>query len=420
MSQTFWQTMFNKRMLVCIFTGFSSGLPLYVLFQLIPAWLRTDGIDLSTIGLFSIVSFPYTWKFFWSPIMDRFVPPFLGRRRGWMLLTQLPLLILIGLLGLFQPSVSLTPIIIVVALIAFFSASQDIVLDAYRREFLADEELGIGNSYFTNAYRFSSLIPGGLGLILADFVPWLWVHLSVAVFMLVGLVTTLIITESSKKGEEPHSLQEAVVEPFREFINRDGKRSAFIILLFMILYKLGDNMAVALETPFFLDMGFSMTEIGTVAKLTKLWAAIAGSFLGGAMLIRWGLNKCLWLFGFFQILSILGYVALSIVGGELWMLFIAVTLEYLGVGLGAIGLLTYMSKLTNTHFTATQFALFTSIMVIPRTFANASTGFIIEAVGYTEFFLICFACAVPGMLMLFIIAPWNGAESKAFSVHGDA
>jgi PAT family beta-lactamase induction signal transducer AmpG len=334
-----------------------------------------------------------------------------------MIFTQIPLMFFIASLGFFNPSDSLTPIVIIVALIAFFSASQDIVLDAFRRELLADEELGIGNSYFTNAYRFSSLVPGGLALILADQFPWMWVHFSVAIFMLVGIVTTLIVTETSKKGDEPETLQLAVVEPFREFINRDGKKSAMIILLFLILYKLGDNMAVALETPFFLDMGFSLTEIGTVAKLTKLWAAIAGSFLGGAILVKLGLNKSLWVFGICQIISILGYVLLSIVGNELWMLFVAVSLEYLGVGLGTIGLLTYMSRLTNTHFTATQFALFSSIMVIPRTFANASTGFIIEAVGYTQFFLICFCFAIPGMLMLLVIAPWNGEESRALNVN---
>ena len=329
-----------------------------------------------------------------------------------MLLTQLPLIILIGSLGLYNPSQSLQPIIILVGLIAFFSASQDIVIDAFRREILPDEELGVGNSYFVNAYRFSSLVPGGLGLILADYAPWLWVHISVALFMLVGLITTLVVSESSRPGEEPSSFREAVVEPFSEFLNRGGKKSAFTMLLFMILYKLGDNMAVALETPFFLDMGFSMTEIGTVAKLTKLWAAILGSFIGGAVMIRLGINRSLWIFGFFQIFSILGYAALAEVGNQIWMLFVAVALEYIGVGLGAIALLTYMAKLTNRHFTATQFALFSSIMVIPRTFANASTGFIIEAVGYSQFFLICFLCAIPGMLMLFKIAPWNAEDSS--------
>jgi PAT family beta-lactamase induction signal transducer AmpG len=212
----------------------------------------------------------------------------------------------------------------------------------------------------------------------------------------------------------PTSLASAVIEPFKEFFSRQGVKNSLLILAFLVLYKLGDNMATALETPFFYDMGFSGTEIGSVAKLTKLWASVVGSLLGGYMMLRLGLARCLWIFGGFQILSILGYALLSHVGDSLSMLFVAVALEYLGVGLGTVGLLAYMSELTNRSFTATQFALLSSLATLPRTLASSSSGFIIEAVGYTQFFLICFLLAIPGMLLLLKIAPWNGRALCVF------
>jgi len=396
-------------MLVCIFIGFTSGMPLYVLIQLVPAWLRSNGVDLATIGLFSLVSLPYTWKFLWSPLMDRFVPPFLGRRRGWAVLTQIALLFSIGMLGMFDPVKSLGAIVGVVFAVSLFSASQDIVIDAYRRELLADDELGTGNSFFINAYRLSSLVPGSLALILSDLLPWSTVFWVTAGFMAVGIVTSIVIREVSDVALAPHTLREAVIEPFREFFSRDGWRTALAILAFMFLYKLGDNMATALATPFYLDIGFSRTEIGAVAKVAALWAAIAGSIIGGIAMLKLSINRALWIFGFVQLVTILGYAWLSVVGHDPAALFAVVSAEYLGVGLGTVALTAYIARETSRAFTATQFALFTSFIAVPRTFANASTGFLIEWMGYTSFFLLCTAVAVPGMLMLFKVAPWNKA-----------
>lgn len=402
--------LFSPKMLVCLFIGFASGLPLYFLVQLIPAWLRNYDIDLSTIGLFSLIMFSYNWKFVWSPIMERFTPPFLGKRRGWMLLTQIPLIISSVCLMFLHPQQHIIGIAAVVALIGFFSASQDIVLDAYRRDFLEDEELAMGTSIHVNAYRLSSLIPGGLALILSDYLSWQFaIGISIA-FLLIGLFTTLLIKEPQHTDYRPSDLSQAVIEPFKEFFMRDGWRTACLILLFLVLYKLGDNMATALETPFFYDLGFNGTQIGSVAKLSKLWASVLGAALGGWFLVRYGLNRSLWVFGFFQIISILGYACLAYAGNQIWVLFAAVSLEYLGVGLGTVGVTTYIAHLTNRQFTATQFALLSSLATLPRTFANASTGFIIESVGYVNFFLICFCCAIPGMLLLFKIAPWNSRE----------
>jgi PAT family beta-lactamase induction signal transducer AmpG len=404
------EILFNRRMLICIFLGFASGMPLYVLIQLVPAWLRSHDVDLATIGLFSLVSLPYTWKFIWSPVMDRFRPPFLGRRRGWALITQAALLVTIGAMGQFDPAQSLQAIVVLVFLVSLFSASQDIVLDAYRRELLEDDELGTGNSFFINAYRLSSLVPGALALILADYLAWSLAFWVTAAFMAVGLITTLVIHEVSDDALAPHTLREAVVEPFREFFSRGSVGSALAILAFVVLYKLGDNMAVALETPFFLDMGYSLTEIGSVAKIAKLWSAIAGGALGGIIMLKVSINRALWVFGFVQMATILGYAWLSVVGHSLTGLFAMVSAEYVGVGLGAIALTAFIARETARGFTATQFALFSSLFAIPRVVANASTGFIIESIGYTQFYVLCTALAIPGLLLLLKVAPWNAGE----------
>ncbi len=406
-----WQEiLLNRKMVTCVFLGFTSGMPLYVLIQLVPAWLRSNEVDLATIGLFALVSLPYTWKFLWSPLMDRFKLPFLGRRRGWALLTQIGLLVSIAALGRFDPSASLQAIVVTVFVISLFGASQDIVIDAYRRELLADDELGTGTSLFINAYRLSSLVPGSLALILSDVLPWPVVFWVTAAFMGVGIVTTFIIREVSDDALAPGTLREAIVDPFVEFFSRDGIKAGLAILAFMFLYKLGDNMATALATPFYLDMGFSRTEIGSIAKIAALWSSIAGGILGGIVMLKLSINRALWVFGFVQMFTILGYVWLSTVGHNPLGLFMVVSGEYLGVGLGAIALTAYMARETSKAFTATQFALFSSFIAIPRTFANASTGFIIEAIGYTWFFIVCTLVAIPGILLLFKVAPWNGKK----------
>ena len=397
-------------MVICIFQGFSSGMPLYVLIQLIPAWLRTEGVDLATIGLFTLVTLPYTWKFLWAPFLDRFSLPFLGRRRGWTLASQCLLLLCITQFGGVDPSVNLTAVAWLVFLTSLFSATQDIVLDAYRREMLADDELGTGNSIFINAYRVSSLVPGSLAFVLADLLPWATVFWLVGLFMCVGIITTFLVPETADERIAPRSVREAVTEPFAEFFSRGGAKSALLILSFMLFYKLGDNMAVALQTPFFIDIGFTLTEIGTVAKFVILGSTIGGTLLGGLLMLKISINRALWIFGFVQIISIFGYAALAKIGNNLYALAAATGLEYLGVGLGTVALTAFIAKQTSRRFTATQFALLTSFTAVPRTFANATTGFIVEAIGYFNFFLLCVVVAVPGMLLLLAVAPWSEHE----------
>ena len=404
---SFKDTILNRRMLICAFTGFTSGLPLYILIQLIPAWLRVEGIGLAEIGFFALIGFPYTWKFMWSPIMDRFAVPVLGRRRGWMLVTQLALLVSIAAMGFIKPDLSIWTVAYLAAAVAFFSASQDIVLDAYRRELLPDIELGPGNVIHVQTYRLAGLVPGALALILADHLPWHIVFVVVAAFMGVGLVLTLVIQEAIADPSPPKTMREAVVEPFREFAQRKGLRAAALILAFLFLYKLGDSMATALSTPFYLDIGFSLTQIGSIAKLASLIAAIVGGLIGGVVMIKLSINRALWLFGVVQIVSILGFALLAEVGADPWVLGFVVAFEYLGVGLGTAAFIAFIARMTNPVFAATQFALFTALTSVPRIVANSVTGLIVESMGWTNFFLLCTMLAIPGMLLLFKVAPWN-------------
>lgn len=403
------EAVLNRRMLICVFTGFASGMPLYVLFQLVPAWLKEGGVSLAEIGLFALVGIPYTWKFLWAPLMDRWIPPFLGRRRGWMLLCQLGLLLSIGILGAFEPARSTWLIAWLAVAVAFFSASQDVALDAYRREILPDEELGLGNAIHVQAYRISSLVPGSLSLILADILPWSSVFWITAAFMAVALVMTLVVTEPKSELPTGMGLRQAVIAPFAEYVSRRGWSGLLLVLGFMFFYKIGDNMATALSTPFYLDLGFSKTQIGLVAKHAALWPAIFGGLVGGLIMIKIGINRALWLFGVVQVVSILGFAILANSGPVLWMLAAVIGFEYLGVGMGTAAFTAFIARETSRTYAATQFALFTALAALPRTFANASTGIIVEQVGWVSFFLLCALLAIPGMLLLLWVAPWREA-----------
>ncbi len=404
MRKRFWQDILSKKMLVCIFTGFTSGLPLYILISLLPAWLRSNQLDLKAIGLFALIQLPYTWKFLWAPFFDRFTWV-MGRRRGWLLCFQALLLISIPLLGFYNPQTDLKMIIVIATLIAFLSASQDVVIDAYRRELLLDEELGLGNAIHVNAYKIASLIPGSLSLILADHFDWQTVFIVTSLFMLPGVVLTLLIKEPKVPQIKKRDLTSSFLLPFQEFIHRHGLKSALTILLFIFLYKLGDSMATALATPFYLDLGFSKTEIGLIAKNAGLWPSVIGGILGGIWMMKLGINRALWIFGFLQMISILGFAWLAHIGYSPEWLAVVVGFEAFGVGLGTTAFVAFIAKTTHPLYTATQFALFTSLAAIPRTLVNASTGYLQNIFGWEHFFILCFLLAIPGMVLLYKIAP---------------
>ena len=408
------KALLTRKMLICIFTGFTSGLPLYLLLNLLPAWLRSEGVNLKTIGFFALIQFPYTWKFLWSPLLDRYAIPWLGRRRGWTLLMQIGLLLCIGLLGRLSPGTTIVPVLWLAGLVALFSATQDIALDAYRRELLGESELGLGNAVHVNAYRIAGLVPGSLSLILADILPWSQVFWITAAFMLPGMVMILLVSEPLASQAAPRTLRQAVVEPFHEFIGRAGVRGALLVLAFIFLYKLGDSLCTALATPFYLDMGFTKTDIGLIAKHAGLWPAVIGGLLGGLWMVHLGINRALWLFGVVQLVSIFGFAWLawlgphSVIGLDQRLALAAVIgVEALGVGLGTAAFVAFIARATHPAYTATQFALFTSLAAVPRTVINASAGWLVENLGWLNFFLLCVVLAVPGMLLLFRVAPWN-------------
>ena len=291
--------------------------------------------------------------------------------------------------------------------IAFFSASQDIVLDAYRREILSDTELGLGNSVHVNAYRVAGLVPGSLSLILADRMPWSGVFFITALFMLPGILMTIFVSEPKIVGTPPKSLRDAVVEPFREFLQRNGVNNALLVLAFIFLYKLGDSMATALATPFYIDMGFTKTEIGLIAKNAGLWPSIIGGLIGGIWMLKIGINRALWLFGIVQLVSIVGFAILTYFPQNKIALGLAISFEAVGVGLGTAAFVAFIARTTNPAYTATQFALFTSLAALPRTVINSFAGVIVESIGWLNFYWLCMLLAIPGMLLLVKVAPWN-------------
>jgi len=395
-------------MATLVVLGFSSGLPLYILLQLLQAWLSKSGLSLKALGLFALVQFPYLWKFLWAPAMDRFDFGGFGRRRGWMVVTQIALFLAIGGMGALDPVMQTRAVILATGLVAFLSASQDIVIDAYRRETLSDREQGLGVAVYVNAYKVSSMVPGALSLLLADRMPWQPVFWITAAFMLPGLLCALLITEPAVYGERPKTLKQAIILPFKEFVQRDGLRRALWLLAFILLYKIGDSMATALATRFYLDQGFSMTQIGLAANTTGFWASIAGGIVGGVWMLKLGINRGLWVFGALQALTILGFAWLALAGANTVLLAGVIGAEaFASVGLGTAALTAFMARASDVRYAATQYALFSALAAVPRILINSSVGFVIEQTGWFWFFIVCFILAFPAMMMLPKIAPWN-------------
>ena len=391
-------------MLVALLMGFSGGLPLLLTLGVLQAWMKEGGVDLTWIGMITLVQIPYTWKFLWAPFLDRFIPPFLGRRRGWLLMSQIALMASIVGLGYSDPVKNTWMMIVAAVLVAFFSATQDIVIDAYRREDLPDEELGLGSSMYVYGYRLGMLLASGGGLILADFISFSQVYFIMALCLLPGVLTTLLTPEPKAIAGAPQTMKEAVVNPMVDYFSRTG---ALWILAFILLYKIGDTMASAITTPFYLELGFSKTEIGTVVKLFGTAATMTGAFLGGLTLLKLGINRGLWIFGVLQALSTAGFAILARIGYNISMLSGVIAFENLSSGMGTAAFVAFMASITNKKFTATQYALLTSLMGVPRALGSSVTGFMAKNIGWEGFFISCTLVAIPGMLLLLKFAPWN-------------
>ena len=392
-----FQTLKSPRHVIILLQGFSSGLPLLLIGGTLRAWMKDSGVDLTLIGLFAFVGLPYSFKFVWAPIIDRFAFPIFGRRRGWMLLFQVGLILSLMGMAAIDPVTHPFQMALMAFVTAFFSASQDIVIDAYRREVLPDTELGLGSSMTQTGYRLGLLCAGSLALILADQIPWSAVYLCMAGLVFVGVFATLFCPEPILESPLPRNFKEAVIDPFVDYFKRTD---AIWILGFILLYKIGDSMASDMLNPFYLDIGFTKTQIGLISKPIGIWATIAGSIVGGILLIRLSMKSALFSFGILQALTTLFLAALALTGPNPWALGGIVFFETFASGMGSAAYAAFMMKLTNKKFTGTQYALLTSFMGLPRTFFGASTGYLAKTFGWEGFFLLCTLMALPALWMV--------------------
>jgi PAT family beta-lactamase induction signal transducer AmpG len=397
----------NIRMLQMLFLGFSSGIPLALTAGTLQAWMATEKVDLKTIGLFSLVAVPYSFKFAWAPLMDRFTIGKLGRRRSWMLISQLGLIASILALATSDPIANPSLLALFALLVAFFSASQDIVVDAYRTEALKPTEYGAGSGVYILGYRLAMLVSGALALILSDHMPWQAVYTIMAGLMAIGVITTLLSPEPTNPQSIPRKTLEAFTQPLIEYFKRS---KAVEVLFFILLYKLGDILAGAMTTPFLIQIGFTRTDIGSVNKVFGFIATILGTMTGGALIPRIGLRTSLISFGVLQAVSTIGFAALAHIGAERWGLIATIGFENITAGLGSAAFTAFMMSMTNKRFTASQYALLTSLMSVPRTVFSSTTGVLAQSLGWQSYFLFCTAAAIPGLLMSFRTERWERPE----------
>jgi PAT family beta-lactamase induction signal transducer AmpG len=394
---------------VLLLLGFASGLPLFLTGSTLKAWMTDEGLSLATIGLFSFVTLPYSLKVFWAPFLDRYALPGFGRRRGWMLAMQAAMAVALALLALSEPHLDLLRVVILALAVAVTSATFDIAVDAWRAEALDQKHLGLGNSIHIAAYRVAMLVSGGLAMILAQVFGWRVTYLGMAGLTLLGMVGTWLAMNTDAVAQAPRSLQEAVSGPLRDLLQRKG---IGYLLAFAVFYKLGDWLAESMTIPFLLrGMGFTKMEIGTVQKTTAMVAIILGGLLGGWMLTRMSLRKALWICGFVQAGSILGFWAISMLGRHLPLLVAANTLENLAYGMGGSALVALLMGSCNRSYTGTQYALFSALTALPRTVFGGLTGFMAESYGWKLYFPVCAAAAIPGLLLLLLWDRWGLPET---------
>jgi MFS transporter, PAT family, beta-lactamase induction signal transducer AmpG len=404
----------EPRVVAVLFLGFASGLPLLLTLSTLTFWLAEAQVDLASIGLFALVGLPYTWKFLWSPVIDRVPLPFFtrafGRRRGWLLLIQLLLAAAILALGSGDPQQDLGRMAFFAVLVAFLSASQDIVVDAYRVELLEERQQGAGAAAVVIGYRVAMLLAGAGALFIAEYAGWFWAYAAMAGCLGVGVVTVLLAPEpkgsagvlarAPTAGGARAWLKEAVVEPFADFLRRNGAGTAALILLFIMLYKLGDALLGTMTNPFYVELGFTKPEVATIVKGYGLVATLLGGFLGGVIVNQRGIVPALWICGLVQMASNLVFVLQAVVGRDLTMLAVTISAENLAGGMGTAAFVAYLSSLCNLSYTATQYALLSSFMAQARTTLAAGGGFLAESMTWVGFFLLTTLAAVPGLCLL--------------------
>lgn len=380
--------------------GYASGLPYLLTGSTLSAWMTNTGVDLKTIGLFAFVRTPYTFKFLWAPLLDRFELPFLGRRRGWLFVSQVLLAAAIAAMALANPATQPGGLAMLAVMVAFFAASQDIVADAYRTDVLPEYERATGAATFVMGYRIALLFSGALAMVLSDHMSWRAVYFLMAALMLVGAAVTLVAPEP-EGVRAPRTLRDAVVKPFLEYFSRRG---AVLTLLFLVLYKVGDAIAGAMTTPFLLrHLEFTNTEVGLLNKTLGLVAAIAGGLVGGGLVAQVGLRRSLFAFGVLQAATNLLFLALAWVGKSYWVLVLAIGADSVSGGLGTAAFTAFLMTLCNRQFSATQYALLSALATVGSNSLGASSGFLVEAVGWPGFFLLTVAFAAPALVLLALL-----------------
>jgi len=383
----------NKDCIVSLLMGFSAGVPLLMTISILQAWMKEFGIDLSTIGLFGLVGIPYSLKFLWAPFLDRFSLPFLGRRRGWLLVSQI--LIIVTILGISYIDITsqLTGLVMLCLGLTFLSATQDILIDAYRRENVSEKHLPLASSLYVIGYRVGMAIVGSLGFILSDYMTFNFVFLCLSSLMGVGIITTLFCDE----GDFIIKSRESIIEPFIDYFR---KNKALIILAFIFIYKIGDMLAFFMSVPYYLDLEYTKSQIGYM-KFIGTWMTLLGSFIGGILLVKYNnIMKGLFYFGILQMVSTFGYVILSWAEPNLILLCSVGSFESFCSGLGTAVFISYIALLTNIKFTGTQYALLSSFVAIPRTIFTSQTGFLVESIGWEYYFIFCTLIAIPGLILI--------------------
>jgi PAT family beta-lactamase induction signal transducer AmpG len=407
----------SRKMAAILFLGFSSGLPLYLTNRTLQAWMTVEGVDLATVGRVTLLSLPYSLKFLWAPLLDRYVPPFLGRRRGWLLIIQTLLGITIAAMSLHNPREALFILFVNAVLITFFSASQDIVVDAYSVDVVTDREMGAGASLKVMGYRIAMIVTGGVAFMLADRMPWSTVYVIMGVMMLLGVGATLFAPEPVVREGTPTTLASAVVQPFADFLRRAGPATAVLLLLFIVLFSISDRMVQTMATPFLLETGYTQTQIGSIQGVLGLAATIVGVGVGGALVAKLSLNRTLWVVALLQMGSNVVYYWLSVTEPDLSRLTVAIVVENFCGGLVTAGFVAFLMSLCSRRFSATQYALFSSFMAFARDVLVAESGTLADATGWPRFFLLTIAAGIPALVLLPVLAPWKREVPRGAAVH---
>lgn len=391
----------SRKMAAILILGFSSGLPFYLTNKTAQAWMTFEKIDLTSIGFMSLAGLPYSLKFLWSPIIDRFRLPFSGRRLGWVAAAQVALALIIGSMYFANPSSSLSAFAALTLLIAFFSASQDIAYDAYKIEVLEKRELGAGAAFSVLGYRAAMIAVGAAAFMLADYAGWRNSYLAIAAVMLMISIVTISFFKEEGGCEPPAGFREAVVTPFSEFFERLGFRDASLALIFIIFYKYGDSLVSNMSTSFLMLTGFSQTDIGVLSGGIGIFATMAGVVAGGAFLSTAGIRSSLIFFGILQAVSNFMYYALYLTGKNYSIMVLTMVIENICAGLGTAAFVAYIMSLCSKRFSATQYALLTSLMAVSRDIMVAPAGKMAVAAGFGNFFLLTALLSVPGILIIF-------------------